>query len=428
MEISRAGYFLIFILTLSLISCEREKNADALVKIEEIDGHWQFTIKDKVHAIKGVSGHAYLREAASIGINTIRTYDTTHLQAILDTAEFYNIKVVAGIWLPKSHEQWLYGNEEYTQKLSKELALLGRKYRNHPALLSWCLGNELVYYNLFDFKFPGTYNQLLDSLRAGDPNHPIGTALANFGQKAALNFALKISDLDYYLINTFGRLRELEEDMSRLFFIADKPFLIGEFGENGPWEAEWTKWSAPLEPNSRRKAALLARRFQELPSDNPHYLGALVFNWGWRHEQTHTWFNVFSEKGERNALYHFLADKYGGQKPQSNLLEIDTLLIDGTGNYNSFWFDKNQSHTAALRLTNQSAVGFHVEWSLRTEDWFFLKGDTPPAVAGYIQKSKDPKLIVFTTPAKTGPYRLFVKVTDSLGNFATANLPFYVVQ
>lgn len=425
---SRLGYYLLLSISISLSSCGRESNPDASVKIEEIDGHWQFTIDGEVHEIKGVSGHAYLKEAASIGINTIRTYDTTHLQALLDTAALYNIKVVAGIWLPKSHEKWLYGNEEYTDKLSSELAALGRKYQNHPALLSWCLGNELVYYKLFDFKFPGTYNRLLDSLRAGDPNHPIGTALANFGQKAALNFALKIQGLDYYLINTFGRLRELEKDMNSLFFLSDKPFLIGEFGENGPWEAEWTKWSAPVEPSSRRKAELLARRFTELPSENPHYLGALVFNWGWRQEQTHTWFNVFSEKGERNALYHFLAQQYGGQKANGQIPGIDTLLIDGIGTYNDFWFDGGQSHTATLRLSEASPEGLQIEWSLRTEDWFFLKGDTPPPLPGYIQKSKDPELIVFSTPTKPGPYRLFVKVSDSVGNFATANMPFYVVQ
>lgn len=425
---SRLGYLLLLCVSLSLYSCKREANPDATVKIEELDGQWRFTVNGEVHEIKGVSGQAYLKEAAAIGINTIRTYDTTNLQAVLDSAAYYNIKVVAGIWLPKSPEKWLYGNEEHTSKLSSVLAFLGRKYKDHPALLSWCLGNELIFYNLYDFKFPATYNRLIDSLRSGDPNHPIGTALANFGQKAALNFALKIRPLDYYLINTFGRLREIENDMNSLFFLPDKPFLIGEFGENGPWETEWTKWSAPVEPNSNRKAELLARRFEELPTDNPHYLGAMVFNWGWRQEQTHTWFNVFSEQGERNALYHFLAEKYGGQKEATGLPEIDTLLIDGIGTFNDFWFDGNQSHTAALRLRDAAPEGLQIEWSLRTEDWFFLKGDTPPALPGYIQKSKDTELIVFTTPDKPGPYRLFVKVSDSLGNFATANMPFYVVQ
>lgn len=425
---SRLGYLLLLCVSLSLYSCGREANPDATVKIEELDGQWRFTINGEIHEIKGVSGQAYLKEAAAIGINTIRTYDTTNLQAVLDSAAYYNIKVVAGIWLPKSPEKWLYGNEEYTSKLSSELAFLGRKYKDHPALLSWCLGNELIYYNLYDFKFPATYNRLVDSLRSNDPNHPIGTALANFGQKAALNFALKIRPLDYYLINTFGRLREIENDMNSLFFLPDKPFLIGEFGENGPWEAEWTKWSAPVEPNSNRKAELLARRFEELPTDNPHYLGAMVFNWGWRQEQTHTWFNVFSEQGERNALYHFLAEKYGAQKKAVGLPEIDTLLIDGIGTFNDFWFDGNQSHTAALRLRGAAPEGLQIKWSLRTEDWFFLKGDTPPPLPGYIQKSKNPELIVFTTPDKPGPYRLFVKVSDSLGNFATANMPFYVVQ
>ncbi len=36
--------------------------------------------------------------------------------------------------------------------------------------------------------------------------------------------------------------------------------------------------------------------------------------------------------------------------------------------------------------------------------------------------------LAFKTPLSEGPYRIYVKVSDSLGRYATANTPFYVVE
>ena len=170
---------------------------------------------------------------------------------------------------------------------------------------------------------------------------------------------------------------------------------------------------------------MLKKRFSELPVDHPNYLGAMVFNWGWRQEQTQTWFNVFSAKGEKNALYYYLSEKYG--KPiEQEIPKVDTLLLDGKANANEFLFESDEQHRAEVKLAKMDSK-FKVEWSIRTEDWYFIKADTPPALEGLV---KDPNLssIKFNCPPKPGPYRLFVKVSDSLGNFASANLPFYVVQ
>ncbi|MGB0979246.1 MAG: hypothetical protein ACPGVV_07600, partial [Croceimicrobium sp.] len=161
--------------------------------------------------------------------------------------------------------------------------------------------------------------------------------------------------------------------------------------------------------------------------EHPQYLGALVFNWGWRQEQTHTWFNVFSEKGEKNALYYYLAEKYGHPQKGGAPL-IGNFRIDGENEANQFWFETNDLHQASLEMDSIKRKKLNIKWSLRSEDWYFLKADTPPALPGLIQVSEDPRKISFKCPSKPGPYRLFVKVTDSLGNFASANLPFYVVQ
>ena len=42
--------------------------------------------------------------------------------------------------------------------------------------------------------------------------------------------------------------------------------------------------------------------------------------------------------------------------------------------------------------------------------------------------SKVSQQINFTTPAESGPYRLFMNVFDQGENIATANIPFYVID
>lgn len=420
-------YALVIFLFALLSGCQQEESLTGRVQIAEVEGKQRFTIEGEVFHIKGLAGSSHIKEAAAIGANTIRTYDTTGLSSILDSAQAYGLMVVAGIWLPKSHQSWLYKNDQALNKLSGELAALGRRYSDHPALLSWCLGNELIYYDPFNLSFSRAYNRLIDSLKTGDPEHPIGSAFANFGQRAIANFALKIRGLDFLIINTFGRLPKLNEDMKKLDFLNSKPFLIGEFGENGPWEATATQWGAPLEPKSSAKAALLKRRFQELPHEHPNFLGALAFNWGWRQEQTHTWFNVFSKEGEKNALYYALAQQYG-QTLKAEIPAIESLLIDQSDEVNTFWFESGEEHLAELQIATWPKEPLEISWSIRTEDWYFIKANTPPPLPGLIEPTEEPGRITFRCPPKPGPYRLFVKVSDQNGNFATANLPFYVVQ
>lgn len=423
-------FLLAFMMLILLFSCRNESEfLSDKVEILYVDGQAQFHIDGNPFEVRGVSGSSHLHEAAKIGINTIRAYDTAGLQDILDSAAHHHIMVIAGIWLPKSQDKWFYSEPREIDSLSQKLATLGRKYAEHPALLSWCLGNELRFQELSDFTFSRGYGQLLDSLKAGDPNHPVGTAFANLPRNTVLNFGLKVPELDYYLINTFSQLANIDELLSKVEPFWSRPFLIGEFGEIGPWEVPATRWGAPYEPKSSEKSTILAQQFERLPIHNKNYLGACVFNWGSRQEQTHTWYNFFDEAGAKNAQYFFLADWLGYPQNISPPI-IDTLLIDGLGLAQDFWFNAGEYHQAEVRLASGSEVeGLTIEWSVRAEDWYFLRGETPAPLTQNIEIPIDPQRIAFKCPEKPGAFRLFVRVSDdSLRTYATANLPFYVVR
>jgi hypothetical protein len=422
--------FLVLLSSFLWTACSPSEQGKGTVYIEKTGDKFQLIRNGEPFIIKGVSGEVRLKELVDIGGNCIRTYDTTNLGAILDEAQSLNIAVIAGIWLPKSNSKWFYPNDNLVAETALKLKAFAKKYSNHPALLSWCLGNELIYYDFKDWGFARGYNQILDSLKSGDPNHPVGTALANYGDKAILNFGLKIRNIDLVYVNTFGRLNQLEADRARWTWLLDKPFVVGEFGENGPWESDGTVWGAPGEINSSQKAERLAAIYDSiLPKDNPAFLGSLAFFWGWRQEQTHTWFNVFSQEGEKNEMYFKLAEVFGKELKSNRPPKVGLLSIDSIFYANKLLLDPSTPHFAKVFASDPEKDSLNYHWSVRTEDWFFVKGDLPPAALENTVLSPNTKegKISFNSPSKPGPYRLFVKITDGHGNFGSVNLPFYVV-
>lgn len=424
-------YLLAFsLIGLFLGGCSPSPKRDGTVHIEKQNDSYRLIRNGKPFLVKGVSGRTRLKELQEIGGNCIRTYDTTNLGATLDEAEKLGLAVIAGVWLPKSKSDWFYKNDTYIEEAAINLKALGEKYGSHPALLSWCLGNELIFYDFKDWSFSRAYNQILDSLRVGDPNHPIGTALANYGDKAIINFGLKIPNIDLVYINTFGRLNQLASDREKWEWFFDKPFIVGEFGENGPWESNGTVWGAPGEINSSQKSERLKALYDTvMPSKHPAFLGSLAFFWGWRQEQTHTWFNVFSRDGEKNEMYFTLANAFGKDLKANRPPSIEPLSIDSIFASNELFLNPNSRHFAQLNATDPEQDSLSYYWSIRTEDWFYIKGDAPPEPLANTVDTAITRagLNHFTSPSKPGPYRLFVKVIDGKGNFASVNLPFYVV-
>lgn len=380
--------------------------------------------------VQGLSGQEKLGLAAQTGANTIRTYDTLGLGAILDSAERHKLAVIAGIYLPKTHEKWFYDDPDRIEAYRQNIRAIGARYGSHPALLAWCLGNELNFTELSDFSTIATYNRLLRALREGDAHrHPIGLATANYGKREMLNLILKGRSLDFTLINTFGRLPELGEDQAWLQKFWRKAFLIGEYGEAGPWEVVGTAWSAPLEPTSAEKAERLAQAYRQLPYQDPYFMGGLAFYWGQRQERTSSWFNFFNARGDKNALFYQLHALY--QRPvvaPNRPPVIDRLSLGQVSDPDLQVYTAGESLAFEAWVQDPDADSLEYHWALRPEDWFFLLEEEPAAIAeAFSLDSLSPRRGSLHLPQKEGPYRLHLEVRDGQGHFATANIPLYVV-
>lgn len=404
--------------------------SSATVYVQKAADGYQLMRKGQAFEIQGVAGQIHLADLAAIGGNTIRTYDTVGLMATLNKADSLDLAVIVGLPLPISTQDYFYKDESQVLAYRRGLEQALRRYADHPALLMWCLGNEPLYYDWFDLRFAEVYNDFLHLIQSRDPNHPVGMGMANFSDRAIVNIGLKIRDLDLLLINTFGRLPQLENDMKPYQWLWDGPILVSEYGEPGPWETKTTEWRAPLELNSTEKAERLRLAYQEqLPFDHPRFIGALAFYWGQRQEQTHTWFNIFSADSLRSASFYALAELWGNAIAGNRPPGVEQLQIDGSRAYNTFLFEPGSRHRAAVQVNDPDRDSVRLEWEILPEDWFFVKSEKPAPVLKSIAPSapKEARL-KFEAPLKTGPYRLFVRALDGQGHFATTNMPFYVVR
>ncbi len=136
---------LLYFLWLSFTGCKPAR-PDGTVCIKSEHGTYRFYRNGKPFLVKGASGFTNLKALSEAGGNTIRVWDTVNLASILDSAQAYHLAVVVGLPMPdnKNMDEF-YNDEAKVAAHYKNLEKTVYRYRHHPALLSWCIGNELTF-------------------------------------------------------------------------------------------------------------------------------------------------------------------------------------------------------------------------------------------------------------------------------------------
>jgi hypothetical protein len=409
-----------------------EYNRKVFINFEK--GQYTVYREGKPFNIKGASGFTNLKTLREAGGNTIRTWDTTNLSAILDEAKINKLGVIIGLSMPENTDMHVFYNQpELAAKQFKDYSALVRKYKDHPAILFWCVGNELPFPNKPSYlNFYKTFNAIVDMIHLEDPDHPVTTTVLNLQEKNIINIALR-TDIDFISINIFGAIRNLQPELKALEWIWKGPFLITEWGIDGPWDVyQQTAWAAYIENTSTKKSELLLERYQQfMPVDEPRFLGSLVFYWGQKQETTKTWFSIFDEQGRASAAVDVMQYIWTAKWPQHKAPQIKYMLLDEKGAKDNIMLSPGVTASAKLLLDQVDTVGLSYTWEIQPEDWFKING------ANSIKKVESIENLInfqgqstttFRTPDKEGPYRLFVFVKDRFGKFATSNTPFYVLE
>ena len=419
-------------LLVTLLSCNDVRvNSAATVRIVESDSGYVVLRNGKAFEIKGASGTSDFRMLHEAGGNCLRIWDTTNLQQILDSAHANDIAVIVGLPMQNSDQMSLYNDPVKVSRHLSQFRSIVDRYKSHPALLMWCLGNEL------DFPYKPSYNNFYDGfnaitrmIRQLDPNHPVTTTIINFNRKYIANIQLRC-DLDLISFNIFNDIVSLKRDLKKFSWFWNGPFMVLEWGTDGPWiGTPGTAWGAFIEDPSTKKAEIILNRYkQNMPFENPRLIGDFIFFWGNKQEVTHTWFSMFDESGRKSEPVAIMESIWSGKPLQGNYPQIRYMLLNNKGAADNILLNPGQTIFPELVMQGQDSIML-VKWGIFREDWYKENGQSSKRkllpLDGIVESGG--KLAAqFKSPMEEGPYRIFAEIYNYNGNFATCNIPFYVV-
>ncbi|CAM3143297.1 glycoside hydrolase family 2 TIM barrel-domain containing protein [Rariglobus hedericola] len=274
---------------------------------------------------------------ASIGVNSIRTWgvgdDTLRL---LDAAHKNGITVMVGLWL-RHGRPGMEGDDsfDYTKdtsgvrkQLDDTIAAV-RKYKDHPAVLVWGAGNEVIL-NCPNDAVKEAYARFLEKvvqeIKKTDPNHPVVSVDA---WTVGLSWWEKyVPSLDAYGINAYGRgLIGLPGTLAKDG--VKKPWFITEFGSQGEWDVGKDDNGVPREPDDEEKYNVITAVWSEglKPQiDAGRCLGLYVFNFSASFDHTNLWLGMLS--GERSRPpFHAVEEIYTGKKSDAVLPHVVGIAV-----------------------------------------------------------------------------------------------------
>ncbi len=427
-------YVKLFFIAVLFTACKHKEAPipQGKVFVKKVNNKYSLIKNGKVFAIKGASGYTNLKQLSLMGGNAIRTWDTAHLASILAEAKKYGISVIVGLPIPQSQYLSFYNDTSRVASEVKKIEKFIKKFKSDPSVLMWCVGNELV----FPFKpayknFYKTFNDIVKIIHQQDPDHPVTTTMVNFQKKDIINIKLR-TDVDIISFNIFSRLAELSTDLANFEWFWDGPYMITEWGIDGPWQGfAQTAWEANLEPTSTQKAKDYFNRYRKyMPVNDPRFIGSFIFFWGQKQEITHTWFSLFDENGNSTECVKTAGQIFTGKAANYDGPRIADLLLGGKKGNQNIILKPGELQSAKVFMPDTTKAAT-VKWEIYPEDWFKknnVDNLVKPKLLNNLIAAQNGLTVSFKTPKKEGPYRIFATVFDGKKNIATANVPFYVIS
>ena len=389
-------------------------------------GNFELLKNGVPYYIKGAGAKDHFDLLVSSGANSIRIWSTNN-SALLDSAYQHGLTVTLGLHVRPERSGMDYNNEYAVKGQIEKLKNEVLKYKDHPALLVWGIGNEvdLKYSN---FKVWETIEILAKFIKEVDPNHPTMTVIAGVDPSKAYYIKKYCPSIDILGLNVYGSIENAGINLRK--FNWDKPYIVSEWGVNGPFEAKTTSWKAKVEPPNGIKADQRLRRYQELiVKDKERCLGSYCFLWGQKQESTATWHGMFLNNGSPTEAVDVMHYCWTGEWPSSRAPSIRDISLDNIGWRKDHVIESSVQATLKIEYLKYNNKKVNTEYVLFPEAFSNkIGGDiqkSPDSIPFEIVKQSENELI-FISPKKKGAYRLFAFVKNDKGQSSVANIPFLV--
>ena len=183
------------------------------------------------------------------GVNTLVGWTTDEFdELLLDKAEQYGLGVILPYHLDPELD---YSNQAVREQVAQDVVAWVERYKRHPALRIWGLGNEVLHKLVFPSwmqvrgdpvlearadNFASLYVYLIDKIHQLDPDHPVTYRMAEDAYLPRLKSALAVSGdpRPWFIlgVNVYTpRLGEVIDGWPR--HGVDAPLLVSEFGPGG---------------------------------------------------------------------------------------------------------------------------------------------------------------------------------------------------
>jgi hypothetical protein len=407
-----------------LTGCGGAAATPVKVELTRVGERWELRRDGQPFFVKGAGGTNRLVELAASGANSIRTWGADNLEPLLDEAHQHGLAVTVGIWLRHEGDE---GNFSYanSKMVAEQLDLVRQavlRYKDHPAVLMWGIGNEMEGYEEGDnpaiWKHVNEAAKLAKSL---DPNHPVMTVIVELGGQRIQSLNQYCPDVDIVGINTYAGAATITTRYAALQ--PTKPYLITEFGPPGFWEVTKTPWGAPLEPTSSEKADSYRRAYLGSIHQKPWCLGSYAFLWGHKQERTATWFGMFLRDGTKVNAVDTMTELWSGKPPQAACPVITELQAAGDTR-----LAPGQTLKIRLVARNPGKGLLRVRWVVQPEQTKTLSAGREESVLPELPsaiKRGDAEGCEIIAPGVAGGYRVFAYAYNDAGA-SVANVPFLV--
>ena len=393
--------------------------AGSVVKIEGGEGSWRLTLNGKPYFIKGGGGGGSKALLKDIGGNSFRTWGAGRAKAELDEAKKYGQTVMLGFWLGHHNHGFSYLDKAALEKTEREVLETVAQIKDHPALLCYALGNEMELGEPNPKEMWQFINRLAKKVKAADPNHPVGTVVADMWKDKADAIIAYAPELQYMGLNSYGgaltvgkRWRELGGKI---------PYILTEYGPMGAGECGKAPNGLPLEWTSTRKAEWYRDVYQKtiLEEKDKWCLGGYVFTWGHKNEVSPTWFGTMLPDGTKLEVVATLAKFWGG-KVANRCPRIEEVKVSKDA--------PAEGEVIEASVAAKDLDGDKLKWRWTLIDEASYYGEAGLGLA--MPQGWDDAIVAGQGTNKVkvklpggGKYRLYAYCFDGKGNAAYANWP-----
>lgn len=406
--------------------------APVKVEIREENGGFKVYRGGEPYVIKGAGLTGDMSSLKAHGANSFRTWsvgnDGESGKEVLDKALANGLTVVMCFYVRPERHEMDYNDEERVAEQFNRIKQQVLELKDHPALLMWCIGNEL---NL-GYTNPKVYdavNEISKWIHEVDPNHPTTTTVASFNPDTKVLadvLRTRASDLDVLSIQVYGDLFSLQDLIKKAEW--EGPYMVTEWGTIGHWEMEYTDWGAPVEQTSTEKAGTYLRGYKKsIEPYSDQCIGNYVFLWGQKQERTPTWYGLFLDSGEETESVDMMHYIWNGEWPENRTPRLDSMTLDARTSRQSVFVEPGMEYETSIFVTDFENDSLTYKWVLMRESEETKEGGDREEVPEQLQVIESgANSVKITTPVEEGAYRLFGYAFDGKKHAAHDNIPFFV--